>query len=442
MITCRSSFSWTAFLLPLTFACGTGGNHTEKVDANLNPSDANRVATDAPRLNDSGAFDAPNSCQHDVCGCYPNSVCGGACVDTQTDAKNCGACGHACAGGSACMLGACTCTLATGNPGTPCSGACTDTQTDAQNCGACGKVCDGTCSYGGCGTILASWDGELIGLAIDAHNAYLGEGENSVLQVPLQGGTPITLATGTDATVIAVDASSVYWLDEEANSMMKVAIGGGVPVTLATGPFGDGSSLVVHNSTVYFSYQPGADGSSAGAVMAMPTGGGSPVTLASLGFSGYAFSLTLQGANLYWVDPSGAIRDVPIAGGAQGVLASGQRSILAELAVNTSGAYWSILGNSEDPEPTVDALMTVALDGGVPSTIAARAAGGITVDSSSVYWSNRGVPSLITKEPLGGGAIVTVASAGQEPGTIVADESNVYWLDQNGSDGLLMKHPK
>lgn len=37
------------------------------------------------------------------------TICGGACVDTATDPKNCGGCGMACGGGSVCAASACKC---------------------------------------------------------------------------------------------------------------------------------------------------------------------------------------------------------------------------------------------------------------------------------------------------------------------------------------------
>lgn len=43
----------------------------------------------------------------------PNAVCGTACVDVNTDAKNCGGCGNACKGTSTCVAGVCSCPAGT-----------------------------------------------------------------------------------------------------------------------------------------------------------------------------------------------------------------------------------------------------------------------------------------------------------------------------------------
>lgn len=68
-------------------------------------------------------------------------MCGGACVDVQTDPTHCGGCATACWLGQSCEAGRCV---------TPCSGdnmllcgeLCVDITSDNANCGACGHVCE------------------------------------------------------------------------------------------------------------------------------------------------------------------------------------------------------------------------------------------------------------------------------------------------------------
>jgi hypothetical protein len=81
----------------------------------------------------------------------PLTSCNGQCVDTRSDAQNCGGCSSACAGGR-CVAGACECppdyTLC---PASGSSQICAQLMEDNHNCGMCGKVCDGKiCIYGAC----------------------------------------------------------------------------------------------------------------------------------------------------------------------------------------------------------------------------------------------------------------------------------------------------
>jgi hypothetical protein len=87
-------------------------------------------------------------------------------------------------------------------------------------------------------TTLVSGNGSP--LAVDANNVYYGfhglGGSNTygpVLQLPLAGGTPTTLATGLHMIDgIAVDGANVYWADN-SGTLLRVPIGGGAVTTLA-----------------------------------------------------------------------------------------------------------------------------------------------------------------------------------------------------------------
>ena len=75
---------------------------------------------------------------------------------------------------------------------------------------------------------------------VDATNAYWTNSVSpaGVMMVPLSGGTPVSLASGSDPLGIAVDTTYVYWADYNANTVNEVSLGGGPPVTLVSGQSG------------------------------------------------------------------------------------------------------------------------------------------------------------------------------------------------------------
>lgn len=83
-------------------------------------------------------------------GCTPpETVCGGACVDTASSREHCGGCGRACPAGQVCASGVCSASCAP--PLLLCGGVCIDPQTDPDHCGGCGVVCStGICNGGRC----------------------------------------------------------------------------------------------------------------------------------------------------------------------------------------------------------------------------------------------------------------------------------------------------
>ena len=132
-----------------TFDAASGRDASMSQDATIS-SDASSV----PASEGGPSCDASGTC-----GCPPyETLCNGACIVTNLDPSNCGACGQACAAGQACSAGVCssTCTTPT-NGGTvqiiKCGQTCVDMWTDNKNCGACGVDCttsNNVCVGGSC----------------------------------------------------------------------------------------------------------------------------------------------------------------------------------------------------------------------------------------------------------------------------------------------------
>ncbi len=182
------------------------------------------------------------------------------------------------------------------------------------------------------------------GVAVDWTNLYWtdysnGNGASAVMQAPIRGGAPVTLASGGFPEGIAVDAAYVYWIDE-LGTVKKVPIGGGTPVTIASG----GTTPIwiavdappVAGGLATYAYW---TDEGTGTVMKVPVGGGTPTTLAS-GQSGPG-ALVLDSENVYWCDAwGGTIMKVPTGGGAVTTLVTGLQSP-SGIAVDAKNVYYT-----------------------------------------------------------------------------------------------------
>ena len=114
------------------------------------------------------------------------------------------------------------------------------------------------------------------GIAVDAANVYWTNFRGSVMKLPLDGGTPIELASeaasDTGPASIAVDATHVYWTHSGGNgAVRRVRISGGKPETLAINQDWP-QELVVSDGCLYWT---NSGEFSEGAVMKMSITGGS-----------------------------------------------------------------------------------------------------------------------------------------------------------------------
>jgi hypothetical protein len=93
--------------------------------------------------------------------CAPGQICFlGHCGNLQTDESHCGSCSISCGSAQICLAGQCRINTALlprkafcMSPNSLCDGDCVNTQTDAANCGSCGNPCatnGGYCSAGVC----------------------------------------------------------------------------------------------------------------------------------------------------------------------------------------------------------------------------------------------------------------------------------------------------
>ncbi len=167
------------------------------------------------------------------------------------------------------------------------------------------------------------------------------------------------------------------------------------------------------------------DASSAGAEIVSPTS--SPFALGG--------SITNNGENVYWADgnlPSGSVDRVAMSGGGLVQLASTNQPI--GVAVDASNIYWSTFGSSANP---VGTIVKQPIDGGAAVTLATGLAtvGPIALDDHNVYWSD--MFGAVSSVPIAGGAVHTLVPAqyALPPNTVLDDapigiavaDGTVYW---------------
>ena len=165
-------------------------------------------------------------------------ACDGGCL--ANDVQNCGACGKTCAapsnGAAACnaSAGSYACGISCNPSYTHCATSCVDLQTDAKNCGSCGHDClAGTCSAGKCQPwVVAADNGALrvglqAGLVVDTKYAVWVSAVG-IKESPVQGGNPINLIPQTSQRIynLAMSSGIVAWTIGDTN--------GGIDVQTAT----------------------------------------------------------------------------------------------------------------------------------------------------------------------------------------------------------------
>ena len=145
---------------------------------------------------------------------------------------------------------------------------------------------------------------------------------------------PITLASGQNYPYgIAVDSTSVYWVENTGGNVNKVDKNGGTVTTLASGqsyPL----VIAIDSASVYWT-----DNNSA-AIRKVGINGGTVTTLASYAYMNTG-GIAVDSTNVYWSSSiEGSIKKIGVNGGAVTTVASGQNNP-SGIAVDSNYVYWS-----------------------------------------------------------------------------------------------------
>jgi hypothetical protein len=252
------------------------------------------------------------------------------------------------------------------------------------------------------------------------------------------------LAVGQNNPIsLAVDEANVYWTDlaiSGANGceggetqftgwIMRVPLGGGMPEALVTGR--DLPLLITLDDNFIYWHEAGTD------LIALPKAGGTPVTVNSI----KQYGIASDSSHIFWT--SGVAVMQADSGGANPVQLAGGQDGSNGIATDGTNVYWTT--NATNPAP----VLQVPVGGGTIVTLATAPPGNsIAVNSTTVFWT---VSGAVLSVPIGGGTVSTVAMdetvpEDGVPDTLAADDDPVYWstvfqLPNGVTTGDLLKVP-
>jgi hypothetical protein len=415
---------------------------TASVDASLDQS----TTTDTGPTVDQSSPDADTGPECEA----GYTACSGGCWNTQSDPNHCGSTCGACAvpeGGTvACDAGCVQTCAASGS--IACNNVCVDGQTNAKNCGACGHSCvGGTCSAGKCQpwkVAAPPLTKTPVDIASDGTNlVWADSGLLKVMQVGVKGAVAITIGSDADLTRISevtMRGGKVAWTTAGTSSAtVMIATEGqadsGAPLaTLGETNQNPWALAPIFDPTtthLFFNwyYRPNDGYSAQVQAITLSTGlmGQQPLGVtAAVPSSRNAIDDTY----LFWGEQTGD--------GVGGILHRYTLATGATVSTNANpGAgvdfvtndgkyvYWLGAGIERTSEA---AMETPTL---IPITNLQGSLGGLATDGTYLYFTYRTAPSSsIGYAPVSGGAATVLQIAAGSPAPIIAVNGAIYWIDE------------
>jgi hypothetical protein len=341
---------------------------------------------------------------------------------------------------------------------TSCNNSCVNESSDNGNCGVCSHNCvhPNSCSSGSCQQWILAHTGGTTGfthvLASDGTNLVWLDGSGVVEQVPLAGGTPITLGpikSGYTASSIAVAAGVVAWTGWISPSSTNPFGGAGAVFTAVEGTANSGGTFAV--ATDNDSAAVGADGiglkSNGTTAYYLNTGGQSNVegctlvglsgTCSNIGAYGageFPDDLIVNGSTIFWTSyAGGTVSSQAIGSSAVNSIATGEGGPIL-LAADGTYVYWAntttVGGNTSfavdrnpqvSPNPAGSTNVLPSTSGTVMS---------LATDGKYLYYAGTMGGAGIGYVPVGGGSgtpLVTTTGGGVP--TVIAVGGAIYWAN-------------
>jgi hypothetical protein len=290
-------------------------------------------------------------------------------------------------------------------------------------------------SSSGSVTQLASISTSAFDLAVDSSSVIWlekgGSAAGTIYEVPLGGGSQSTLATDLFTPyggALAIGANRIFIAEGDPNitwygRIAQVPRSGGAVTPFVTGITASNDPMVTDGTNVY-----AVDG---WRILKIPSGGGPSETLTRSDF--YIEDLVTDGTYVYWLEggPFRPIKRIHVTGGPVDTLTT-ISEFVEMLEVDDTYLYWVEGINTMKKMPSGGGpITTIASVGDVSDLIS---------DGNYVYYSMKGSGS-IQRVSVNGGPVETVTSEamyGSLWRALAVDASNVYWIDE----GRVGKVPK
>ena len=355
-----------------------------------------------------------------------NSVasCGASCSPCATPANavatcNGVACGFTCNGGYA---------DCDGNAANGCEAKL---DSDGNNCASCGHSClGGACSASACQPVKIVDAPSSTWLAVDDTSLYyVDQNGLEAHRKDNSAGWSVGLSLGSHGVALAQDAAAVYTRDS-AGVVLKFAKNNAATTVLGqqVSQLPGAGSLVVGGGNVYFT------DTYTKQMYYVSTAGGSIYPVYTVIGNFTLGRMAADSSGLMWIEGGSAGRviksDFAVANYGPLPLSSPQY-YSSSLALDAAYAYWT------NPDGTV---WSIKRDGTSLTQLAAQQGSptNVAVDAQFAYWTSG---SEVRKVPTRGGAVRTVVSSGT-PFAVVTDDAAIYWTDNNGSSGGVWKLAK